>query len=114
MAQEATGGVGGTVGAFNFIRRVGFPSTPEVLSVFVTISVLASVLALLLAGISLQATILFPLIGVVIPTLIGEALNSATILHGDKVLNLRRLIARLSVTLGGSRRNGLFEPSALG
>ena len=92
MAQEATGGVGGTVGAFNFIRRVGFPSTPEVLSVFVTISVLASVLALPLAGISLQATILFPLIGVVIPTLIGEALNSATILHGDKVLAFRRLV----------------------
>ncbi len=67
MAQEATGGVGGTVGAFNFIRRVGFPSTPEVLSVFLTLAVLAS-------------------------TVVGEALNSATVLHGDKVLNLRRLI----------------------
>ena len=92
MAKEGTGGVGGTVGAFNFIRRIGFPSTPEVLSVFLTITVLASVLALPLAGISLQATILFPLIGVVIPTLIGEALNSTIILRGDKVLNFRRLI----------------------
>jgi predicted neutral ceramidase superfamily lipid hydrolase len=92
VAQHATGGVGGTVGAFNFIRRVGFPSTPEVLSVFLTLTVLASVLALPLAGISLQVAILFPLIGVVIPTLIGEALTSAVILRGDKVLNFRRLV----------------------
>ena len=90
MAQEGTGGVGGTVGAFNFIRRVGFPSTPEVLSVFLTITVLASVLALPLAG-ARRGILLFPLIGVVIPTLIGEALNSAIILRGEKVLNFRRL-----------------------
>ena len=92
MAKEGTGGVGGTLGAFNFIRRVGFPSTPEVLSVFVTISVLASVLALPLDGVGLQAAILFPLIAVVIPTIVGEALNSAAILHGDKVLTFRRLL----------------------
>jgi predicted neutral ceramidase superfamily lipid hydrolase len=92
VTQKASGGVGGTVGAFNFIRRVGFPSTPEVLSVFLTLTVLASVLALPLAGISLQATILFPLIGVVIPTLVGEALTSAMILRGDRVLNFRRLV----------------------
>ena len=92
MAHEATGGVGGTVGAFNFIRRVGFPSTPEVLSVLLTLAVLASVLALPLARLSLQTALLFPLIGVIIPTLVGEGLNSATFLHGDKVLNFRRLI----------------------
>src|SRR5713101_7829527 len=91
MAQEGAGGVGGTVGAFNFIRRVGFPSTPEVLSVFLTLAVVSSVLALPLAGLGIQATLLFPLIAVVIPTLIGEALSSA-ILHGDKVLNFRRLM----------------------
>jgi predicted neutral ceramidase superfamily lipid hydrolase len=92
VAQEATGGVGGTVGAFNFIRRVGFPSTPEVLSVFLTITVLASVLALPLAGVGLQAAILFPLIVIVIPILVGEAFNSAAILRGDKVLKFRRLL----------------------
>ena len=92
MAREATGGVGGTVGAFNFIRRVGFPSTPEVLSVFLTLAVLASILALPLAGVALQAALLFPLTVVVVPTLIGEALNSATLLRGDKVLNFRRLM----------------------
>jgi predicted neutral ceramidase superfamily lipid hydrolase len=92
VAREATGGVGGTVGAFNFIRRVGFPSTPEVLSVFLTLALLASILALPLAGVGLQAALFFPLIAVVIPALIGEALNSATILHGEKVLDFRRLI----------------------
>ncbi len=92
MAREATGGVGGTVGAFNFIRRVGFPSTPEVLSVFLTLAVLASILGLPLAGVGLQAALLFPLTVVVIPTVVGEALSSATLLHGDRVLNFRRLI----------------------
>ncbi len=91
MKQEAAGGVGGTLGAFNFIRRIGFPSTPEVISVFLTITVLSSVLALPLAG-ARRGILLFPLIGVVIPTLIGEALNSTIILRGDKVLNFRRLI----------------------
>jgi len=91
VKQEAAGGVGGTLGAFNFIRRIGFPSTPEVLSVFLTITVLASVLALPLAG-ARRGILLFPLIGVVIPTLVGEALNSTIILRGDKVLNFRRLV----------------------
>ena len=74
MTEEATGGVGGTIGAFNFIRRVGFPSTPEVLSVFITITMLASVLALPLTG-ARRGILLFPLIGVVIPTIMGEALT---------------------------------------
>jgi len=91
VAKEGSGGVGGTLGAFNFIRRIGFPSTPEVISVFLTITVLSSVLALPLAG-ARRGILLFPLIGVVIPTLIGEALNSTIILRGDKVLNFRRLI----------------------
>jgi len=92
VTQETTRGVGGTVGAFNFIRRVGFPSTPEVVSVLLTLGLLSSVLSLPLAGIGLQAALLFPLIAVVIPTIVGEALNSTMILHGDKVLNFRRLI----------------------
>ncbi len=92
MTQKASGGVGGTVGAFNFIRRVGFPSTLEVVSVLVTIASLATVLALPLAGVSLQATLLFALLVVVIPSIVGETANSILILHGDKVLNFRRLI----------------------
>jgi len=92
VTHEATGGVGGTVGAFNFIRRVGFPSTPEVLSVFLTLTLLASIVALPLAGVGLQAAIFFPLIAVVIPSLLGEALNSTMFLAGDKVLSFRRLI----------------------
>ena len=92
MTQHAAGGVGGTVGAFNFIRRVGFPSTPEVVSVFLTLALLSSILGLPLAGVGLQTALLFPLIAVVIPTIVGEALNSTMFLRGDKVLNFRRLI----------------------
>jgi predicted neutral ceramidase superfamily lipid hydrolase len=92
VTQKTTTGVGGTVGAFNFIRRVGFPGTPQVVSVFVTIAVLASVLTLPLAGITLQATLLFAMVAVVIPSLIGEFANSTAILHGEKVLNFRRLM----------------------
>jgi putative membrane protein len=92
VAQEAPGGVGGTVGAFNFIRRVGFPSTPEVVSVLLTLTILASILSLPLAGIDLQAALLFPLIAVVVPSLLAEGLNSTVTLRGDKVLNFRRLI----------------------
>ncbi len=92
MAQQATGGVGGTVGAFNFIRRVRFPSTPEVVSVFITLAFLSSILALPLAGVGIRTALLFPLIAVVIPTIVGEALNSTMFLRGDKVLNFRRLI----------------------
>src|SRR5439155_15818731 len=73
------------------MRRVGLPSTPEVLSVFITITMLASVLALPLTG-ARRGILIFPLIGVVIPTLIGEALTSTAILRGDKVLNFRRLV----------------------
>ncbi len=92
MAQDVSGGVGGTVGAFNFIRRVRFPSTPQVLSVFLTLAVLASILALPLAGVSIQAALLFPLVAVVIPIVVGEALNSTGILRGEKVLDFRRLM----------------------
>jgi len=92
VARQAAGGVGGTVKAFNFIRRVGFPSTPEVLSVFLSSALLSSILALPLVGEGLQAALLFPLIAVVIPTVVGEAANSTIFLHGDKVLNFRRLI----------------------
>jgi putative membrane protein len=92
VTQRTTTGVGGTVGAFNFIRRVGFPGTPQVVSVFLTIAVLASVLAIPLGGTTLQATLSFALIGIVFPSLIGEALNSVAVLQGDKVLNFRRLM----------------------
>ncbi len=92
MTQKTTTGVSGTVGAFNFIRRVGFPGTPQVVSVFLTIAVLASVLAIPLGGTTLQATLSFALIGIVFPSLIGEALNSVAVLQGDKILNFRRLM----------------------
>ena len=92
MTDEANGGVGGTVGAFNFIRRVGFPGTPEVISVFAAIAVLSAILSHPLAGVGLTASLIFPIYVVVIPTILGEALNAVTILRADKVLDFRRLM----------------------
>ena len=91
MTAEAETGVGGTVGAFNFIRRVGFPGTTEVLSAFASIVVLSAILSLPLAGMSLIASLLFPIYVVVIPTILGEALSAAAILR-DKVLDFRRMM----------------------
>jgi predicted neutral ceramidase superfamily lipid hydrolase len=91
VTEEAQTGVGGTVGAFNFIRRVGFPGTQEVLSAFATIVVLSAILALPLAGMSVSASLRFAFYGVVIPVILGEALNTEWILR-DKVLNFRRMM----------------------
>ena len=92
MTDEASGGVGGTIGAFNFIRRVGFPGTLEVISIFTTVSVLSAILSLPLTRVGLSASLTFPVYVVVTPTILGEALNAVTILCADKVLDFRRLM----------------------
>ena len=92
MNGEAETGVGGTVGAFNFIRRVGFPGTPEVISVFATITVFSSVLVLPLAGIDVASSLIFPLSIIVAPTLLGESINVVVFLRGEHVLDFRRLV----------------------
>ena len=91
MTEQAETGVGGTVGAFNFIRRVGFPGTPEVLSAFASIVVLSAILSLPLVGTSLNASLIFAIYVVLIPTILGEALNAFAILR-DKVLDFRRMM----------------------
>jgi predicted neutral ceramidase superfamily lipid hydrolase len=57
----------------------------------VTIIVLSAILALPLAGLSLGTSLLFATYGVVIPIILGEALNTDWILR-DKVLNFRRMM----------------------
>src|SRR6266566_2363327 len=47
MPQDRKGGVGGTVDAFNFIRRVGFPTTSRVISIFAGIALLSASISLL-------------------------------------------------------------------
>lgn len=85
-------GVSGTIGAFNFIRRVGFPPTPEIVSAFATLPFLAAVIALPLSGLALGPTLLIAIAVMILPTLVGEFLNSVLFLRGEAVLNFRRLM----------------------
>ncbi len=92
MRTSRTASVTGTVEAFNFIRRVGFPATPEVVSVFTTLSLLSALVSLPLSGESLIATLVFATTALVGPAILAEILNSALVLRRDKVLNFRRLM----------------------
>src|SRR5215471_1746871 len=90
--EKQSEGVSGTVNAFNFIRRIGFPSAPDIVSIFITITGLAAVVSLPLAGLGLTSTALVVLSGVIFPTILGEAISSKIILRGDPVLDFRRLM----------------------
>ncbi len=85
-------GVTGTISAFNFIRRIGFPPTPEVVSAFFSLVALSVLLSLPYAGLSLSSSLLFAVLTIFLPTLGGEFLNSIMFLRGDTVLNFRRLM----------------------
>ncbi|HZY93597.1 MAG TPA: DUF2070 family protein [Candidatus Bathyarchaeia archaeon] len=81
-----------TISAFNFIRRIGFPHTPELVSGLVALCFLATILSVgqsipYLWGIFQLATL-----GLAIPIILGAALNAALILSRDKVLDFRRLL----------------------
>ncbi len=91
-APEYSQGISGTIDAFNFIRRIGFPSTPEVVSAFVTLTGLAVLLSLPYSGLSLGSSLLIAVLVILLPTLVGEFLNSTIFLRGDPVLNFRRLM----------------------
>ncbi len=86
------GGVAGTVHAFNFIRRISFPTTAQVVSIFSTIVFFSAVLALPLSGLELAPTFIIPSAVVILPSLVGELLNAEAVLHGDAVLDFRRLM----------------------
>jgi len=92
MRTSPTGGVTGTVEAFNFIRRVGFPPTPEIVSIFTAVSFLSTIVSLPISGESLSGTMVFATVALVGPAIVAEFLNSTLILHKDHVLNFRRLI----------------------
>jgi predicted neutral ceramidase superfamily lipid hydrolase len=85
-------GVSGTISAFNFIRRVGFPPTPEIVSAFATLPILAAVIALPLSGLGLGPTLLIAIAAMILPTLVGEFLNSVLFLRGEAVFSFRRLM----------------------
>src|SRR5215471_9022723 len=92
MRPEAKTGVGGTVDAFNFIRRVGFPSTPRVLTIFLAITFVSATVSLGVAGEGPLQILVFATAVMSIPPIIGELVSSTVLLRGDKILDFRRLI----------------------
>jgi len=99
MHQERKGGVSGAVDAFNFIRRVGFPSTQRVIVIFATIALLSASISLLPSGESLAQTLVFVGAVLVWPAVLGEFLNATLILHEENILDFRRLLGLEIVSL---------------
>src|SRR5437879_12997983 len=81
MATAPKTSVGGTVDAFNFIRRVGFPTTPRVIEIFAGIALLSASISLLPSNESLAQTLVFVVAILVWPAVLGEFLNAPLILH---------------------------------
>ena len=99
MPQARKGGVSGTVDAFNFIRRVGFPSTQRVITIFAAIAILSASISLLPSGESLAQTIVFAGAVLVWPAVVAEFLNATLILHKEKILDFRRLLGLEIISL---------------
>ncbi len=91
-SRKESKGVSGTVDAFNFIRRIGFPPSAEVISMFVTIALLATVTSLPFSGLSLASTLLITTSAIILPTLLGSFISATILLRGEPVLNFRRLM----------------------
>lgn len=85
-----SGGVGGTLGAFKFIRRIAFPTTPEVIFIFCALVFLSTLIALPSTRLSLSAITWTTILVLIVPVLAGEMLNAWIILRGDPVLDFRR------------------------
>jgi putative membrane protein len=99
MPHDRRSGVSGTVDAFNFIRRVGFPSIPRVLAIFSAIALLSGSISLLPSNENLAQTLVFVGAVLVWPAVLGEFLNSTLILHKEKVLDFRRLMGLETIAL---------------
>ncbi|HEX4920557.1 MAG TPA: DUF2070 family protein, partial [Candidatus Bathyarchaeia archaeon] len=85
-------GVGGTVDAFNFIRRVAFPTTPQVVLIFAVVAVFSTILALIPAGEGPVQSIMFAFGVLVIPAVVGAILSAGLLSSHDNVLDFRRLM----------------------
>src|SRR5437870_4617612 len=99
MPRARIGGVSGTVDAFNFIRRVGFPTTPRVIEIFAGIALLSASISLLPSNESLAQTLVFVGAILVWPAVLGEFLNATLILHREKILDFRRLMGLEIISL---------------
>src|SRR6266568_8122815 len=99
MPQDRKSGVSGTVDAFNFIRRVGFPSNRRVIVIFAGIALVSASISLLPSNESLAQTLVFVGGVLVWPAVLGEFLNATLILHKEKILDFRRLMGLEIISL---------------
>jgi len=99
MPPDRKSGVSGTVDAFNFIRRVGFPSTRRVIAIFAAIALVSGSISLLPSGENVAQTLVFVGAVLVWPAVLGEFLNSTLTLRKEKVLDFRRLMGLEIVSL---------------
>src|SRR2546422_1631556 len=99
MPQDRKSGVSGTLDAFNFIRRVGFPTTPRVIEIFAGIALLSASISLLPSNESLAQTLVFVGAILVWPAVLGEFLNATLILQKEKILDFRRLMGLEIISL---------------
>lgn len=81
----------GAVGLFNFVRRIGFPSTAELVSVFVTLILLSMILGLPAYGLNLLSVFVYALVAIVLPTILGQIVTTSVMLR-DEVFTFRRLM----------------------
>jgi len=91
QAQPKTG-VGGTVDAFNFIRRIAFPTTPQIVSLLAVIAIGSSLFSLTLAGENAIAALEFAIGVLVAPPIVGGLIGAALLTSDDSVLDFRRLM----------------------
>lgn len=92
MPNSPKTGVDGTVEAFNFIRRVAFPSTPRIIGIYAGICLTVSLISLLIANESLPEVLVFAGAVLVWPGIAGEFVNSLIFLRKDRILDFRRLM----------------------
>jgi hypothetical protein len=92
MPAGSNTGVGGTIGAFNSIRRIGFPRTPELLATFVSVSLSVTIVSLAPSVHSLTELAEIAVVGLVLPAILAELVNARLILRRDPILDFRRLM----------------------
>ncbi len=90
--RPSPSGVTGTLGAFNFIRRVAFPSTPSVVSIFATLVFLPTLTFLPSVGLNILSIVSLTTVAIIVPVVFGELLDAHIILGDEPVLDFRRLM----------------------
>ena len=92
-------GVGGTVDAFNFIRRIAFPTTPQVVSIYAIVALTSAMLSLTSLGENPLSAAEFALAVLIAPPILGALVASALLANHENVLDFRRLMGLEFVAL---------------